>query len=66
MSRNDITGDNIATRAVSDAYRKNWEAIFRKGPAYRCKFCGEKSFVEPADQHKPADYCTDFDHGVEE
>lgn len=29
-TRNDITGDAIATKAASDAYRDNYDAIFRK------------------------------------
>ncbi len=32
-SRNDITGDSIATKAVSDSYRNNFDAIFRKPKA---------------------------------
>lgn len=30
MSKNDITGDNIQTKVASDAYRNNFDAIFRK------------------------------------
>ena len=29
-TRNDITGDVIATKTTSDAYRNNYDAIFRK------------------------------------
>lgn len=29
-ARNDITGDVIATKGASDAYRNNFDAIFRK------------------------------------
>ena len=29
-ARNDITGDVIATKSTSDAYRSNYDAIFRK------------------------------------
>jgi hypothetical protein len=29
-ARNDITGDVIATKAASDAFRNNFDAIFRK------------------------------------
>lgn len=29
-SRNDITGDIIATKVTSDSYRKGWETIFGK------------------------------------
>lgn len=28
MSRNDITGDNIATKGTTDAYRDNYDRIF--------------------------------------
>lgn len=44
-SRNDITGDRIATKTASDAYRTNYETIFgrkdqkRSGPASECKQC---------------------------
>ncbi len=32
--KNDITGDNIATKSNSDAYRDGWERIFgKKKPA---------------------------------
>lgn len=30
MSTNDITGDKIATKPASDAFRNNFDAIFRK------------------------------------
>lgn len=29
MSKNDITGDTIATKASSEQYRNNYDAIFR-------------------------------------
>lgn len=29
MSTNDITGDKIATKTVSDAYRDNYDTIFK-------------------------------------
>lgn len=32
MSKNDITGDNIATKAVTEAFRSNYDSIFRKKP----------------------------------
>ncbi len=32
-TRNDVTGDVIATRGSSDAYRNNWDAIFGKKKA---------------------------------
>lgn len=30
MSKNDITGDEIKTKTTSDAYRDNYDKIFRK------------------------------------
>lgn len=30
MSTNDITGDRLATRPATDAYRDGYDAIFRK------------------------------------
>lgn len=32
-ARNDITGDVIATKGTTQAYRDNYDAIFRKKPA---------------------------------
>lgn len=29
-SKNDITGDKLATKPASDAYRDNWDRIFGK------------------------------------
>ena len=31
VARNDITGDSIQTKVASDAFRDNYDAIFRKG-----------------------------------
>lgn len=30
MSKNDITGDNLVSKQVSDAYRENFDRIFGK------------------------------------
>lgn len=30
MSKNDITGDRLVSKQVSEAYRDNWDAIFKK------------------------------------
>ena len=30
MTKNDITGDTIATKPASDNYRANYDAVFRK------------------------------------
>ena len=31
VARNDITGDSIQTKGVSNSYRDNYDIIFRKG-----------------------------------
>lgn len=31
IAKNDITGDTLATKPASDAYRDNWDRIFEKG-----------------------------------
>lgn len=33
---------------------------------YRCQFCGAPSWVHPADQTPPPDYCHPEDHGSDE
>lgn len=42
-SRNDITGDTIATKTVSEAYRNNYDLIFgrkdKKDAGSECKQC---------------------------
>ena len=43
-ARNDITGDKIATKTNSKAYRDNWDAIFGK------KNAGDGDTTKPADQ----------------
>jgi hypothetical protein len=35
-------------------------------PPFTCKFCGAPSWVDPADQEPPADYCHESDHGTPE
>lgn len=30
---------------------------------YRCKFCGQPSWIDPSDQSPPPDYCQEVDHG---
>jgi hypothetical protein len=32
MSNNDITGDNLRSRVVTDEYRENYDAIFGQDP----------------------------------
>lgn len=30
---------------------------------YKCIFCGAPSYIHPADQEAPPDYCHESDHG---
>lgn len=46
MSRNDITGDKIATKPASDAFREGFDRIFGKPAA--CKRCPIKTAYGPA------------------
>ena len=39
MSSNDITGDALRTRPASDAYRDNYDAIFRRPKGGMCQTC---------------------------
>jgi len=61
MSRNDITGDDLVSKPVTERYRKGWDAIFN-APQYKCIFCGKPSRIPPEDQEAPADYCQPDDH----
>ena len=42
MNKNDITGDRLITRVVSDSYRKGWDLIFAEkeeepqDPSHHC------------------------------
>lgn len=47
-SRNDITGDAIASKQPTDAYRSGWDAIFAV-----CSICGERK--EPTHDCQPAE-----------
>ena len=51
MSRNDITGDNIATRTTTDKYREGHDRIFAKKEPYPCRPDGRCQYA--------------IDHGVE-
>lgn len=31
---------------------------------FKCTYCGRPSWVDPADQVPPSDYCQDIDHGT--
>ena len=33
---------------------------------FTCKYCGSPSWIDPADQSPPPDYCHEIDHGTEE
>lgn len=33
-------------------------------PPFICKFCGLPSYIDPADQSPPPDYCHESDHGL--
>lgn len=30
VAKNDVTGDNIASKKTTEVYRKNWDRIFKK------------------------------------
>lgn len=42
-AKNDITGDTIATKTASDAYRDNYDAIFRKKSQLQADMDGDVS-----------------------
>jgi len=47
MSKNDVTGDEIKTKSPSDAYRDNYDKIFRKhGKAMTPKEFAAKRIME--------------------
>lgn len=66
MSRNNITGDALISKAATDKFRDGWDAIWKKQPPYSCVFCGAPSWVDPSDQSPPPDYCHPEDHGTPE
>lgn len=33
---------------------------------FKCTYCGQPSWIDPADQVPPLDYCQDIDHGTGE
>lgn len=37
-----------------------------KEAPFTCKYCGMPSWIDPAYQSPPADYCHESDHGTEE
>lgn len=47
-ARNDITGDVIATKGASDAYRNNFDAIFRKPAKVEVQELPEPNIVDLA------------------
>lgn len=63
MSKNDITGDNIVSKVLSEQGRANFDVIFKKKPPYNCPYCGTPSWIDPSEQPTPVDYCHYGDHG---
>lgn len=55
-SKNDITGDSIITRGSSQAYRDNYDSIFRK-PKYKIQCAGGcKTMVEVKQEDEGCDH----------
>lgn len=54
-ARNDITGDSIATKGTSDAYRDNYDRIFGKKLEPVADAIAS-TFVEVADELSPEDF----------
>jgi hypothetical protein len=58
MTRNDITGDRIASRPATKSFRENFDAIFRTS---QCGDCGGTRKVDG----KPCGVCCPTDDGPE-
>ena len=66
----DMTDAEIVYRAMLAAALATAEAtalagkegVLMKEP-YTCKYCGQPSWLDPADQTPPVDYCHPSDHG---
>ena len=58
MSKNDVTGDNILSKVATEAYRNNFDAIFRKPnkTVVQSKNTGEN--------HEPKEICESTILGV--
>lgn len=48
MSTNDITGDEIKTKVVTEKFRQNFDAIFKKK---ECQRCGKALSGDPIHIH---------------
>lgn len=61
----DVTGshDDFSVLAVYEGHHLV-DVKARIDPPYRCKFCGERSYIHPRDQEMPPDYCHPADHGT--
>ena len=51
MSTNNITGDKLRTKVATEAYRDNFDAIFKE----KCPYCGIR--VEDPCDEAPSDIC---------
>lgn len=60
MTRNDITGDLIASRPANNAYRSAWERIFNKPESTPCDCIGGKV------DGRPCPVCCPTDDGPDE
>jgi len=63
-ARNDITGDLIATKGVTDAYRDNWDRIFGKKEVQQPDDQGPE-FSDGCDHEGFPGGCQRFGHTVE-
>lgn len=55
MAINDITGDNLISKVNSDAYRDNFDAIFRRKPVQSEQTESEAPEVEQQDTDTSSD-----------
>ena len=66
VARNDITGDTIQTKGVSNAYRDHYDEIFRKGKDMQVKVATEdNSFGKCGCGRSPTGKCIGW-HGLTE
>lgn len=61
MSINDITGDKLQTKASSESYRTNYDAIFRKKVIPEGKLDEKTSIISAveSESNEYADNCAD-------
>lgn len=62
MSRNDITGDRIASRPASKLFRDNYDAIFGKAEPIEPSQCGDCGGTRKVDG-RPCPACAPTDDG---